>query len=189
MPCGTISSLPSAACAGSKGCQQDGIQYNPMGDPTGAICNTTQDNEPKPTVTYKGVASGGSSIKRGINITYTCDQSTPELPFTVGQNELEVDTYYYPFAVTGSGACLQDIGGGGGGLTGAGIFLIIYFVSIAIYLIAGICYKALYKGARGMEMIPNTEFWMMVPGLIRDGCLFIYRWIAGKTYKKSFDAV
>ena len=37
MPCGTITSLPSAACAGSKGCQQEGLTYLPVGDPTGAV--------------------------------------------------------------------------------------------------------------------------------------------------------
>ncbi|XP_075264093.1 uncharacterized protein LOC142355980, partial [Convolutriloba macropyga] len=83
-----------------------------------------------------------------------------------------------------SGACPSS-----GGINGGGIFLIIYFVSIALYLIVGVCYKAFYKGARGTEMLPNTEFWLMVPGLIRDGCLYIYRTIASKTCNKSFDAV
>ncbi|XP_063725393.1 uncharacterized protein LOC134853349 [Symsagittifera roscoffensis] len=104
MPCGTIMSLPSAACNGTKACQQDGTLYSPIGAPTGATCVVDQTGL-VPTVTYPGTPASGSSAKRGVKATYNCDQSVSGLPFTVEQTTLEVDTYYYPFDFRGSGAC------------------------------------------------------------------------------------
>ena len=38
-------------------------------------------------------------------------------------------------------------------------------------------YKA--KEARGVEAIPNIEFWRSLPGLIKDGCVFSWSKITG----------
>ena len=35
------------------------------------------------------------------------------------------------------------------------------------------------KEARGVEMVPNVEFWRDLPHLIKDGCGFTYNKIMG----------
>ena len=38
------------------------------------------------------------------------------------------------------------------------------------YVIGGVLYKHLVKGARGVEMLPHVQFWTQdLPGLVGDG--------------------
>lgn len=59
------------------------------------------------------------------------------------------------------------------GLSAGSIMLIIIFVGLAVYLIAGITINAVAREKRGIEMIPNLEFWKDIPGLIKDGFNFV----------------
>jgi hypothetical protein len=52
-------------------------------------------------------------------------------------------------------------------MTGGTIFLIIFFVSVAVYLLVGVVVKWRVYSASGVELIPNTELWLGLPGLIR----------------------
>lgn len=58
-------------------------------------------------------------------------------------------------------------------LSTGSIFCIIFFTAAVIYFLGGgvIMYTA--RGARGVEVIPNFEFWASLPGLMRDGLVFI----------------
>ncbi|KAJ9465061.1 hypothetical protein DIPPA_20826 [Diplonema papillatum] len=56
-----------------------------------------------------------------------------------------------------------------GGLTGGGVFLIIFFVTGFVYIAGGCAWNYL-KGNRGADLCPNREFWGGLPGLIADGC-------------------
>ena len=42
-----------------------------------------------------------------------------------------------------------------------------------MYLAAGIAFKAVKHQARGIEMIPNVDFWKSFPGLVKDGVMFL----------------
>jgi len=61
------------------------------------------------------------------------------------------------------------------GLGVGAVLLIIFFICIALYLIGGMTYKGCVSGERGVNMIPNIEFWKQLPGLIKDGCLFVVK--------------
>eukprot|EP01027_Heterolobosea_sp_BB2_P022460 GEZU01033072.1.p1 GENE.GEZU01033072.1~~GEZU01033072.1.p1 ORF type:complete len:488 (+),score=112.65 GEZU01033072.1:221-1465(+) len=55
-----------------------------------------------------------------------------------------------------------------------GLFIIITsIICIALYLIIGSGIK-LVKGARGLEAIPNIDFWRSLPGLVWDGVKFTF---------------
>lgn len=58
-------------------------------------------------------------------------------------------------------------------LSAGSVMLIIIFVGIAVYLIAGISINAFAREKRGIEMVPNLEFWKGMPGLIKDGFNFM----------------
>uniref|UniRef100_A0A2M4AV13 Putative autophagy-related protein 27 n=2 Tax=Anopheles triannulatus TaxID=58253 RepID=A0A2M4AV13_9DIPT len=53
------------------------------------------------------------------------------------------------------------------------VLLIMLFVSMLAYFLVGVTVNAVYLGARGMEMIPNLDFWRNLPGLVRDGARFL----------------
>jgi len=63
---------------------------------------------------------------------------------------------------------------GGGGL-GGWIFVIIVLVGFVLYLILGFVYNiAIKKEPLGVSALPNSTFWFGLPGLIKDGCLFVF---------------
>lgn len=47
------------------------------------------------------------------------------------------------------------------------VLLIMFFISLLSYFLVGVTVNALYLGARGVEMIPNLDFWRSLPGLVR----------------------
>nr|CAI5836474.1 unnamed protein product [Callosobruchus analis] len=57
------------------------------------------------------------------------------------------------------------------GLSGGSIFLILLFVSLTIYLVGGGLVLYFIRGARGMEVIPNVEFWRNLPSLVKVSCV------------------
>nr|XP_039260122.1 cln5-like protein 1 [Styela clava] len=77
------------------------------------------------------------------------------------------------FQFSGAALCPGSSGGGGGGLSGGSIFLIIFFVVLFIYFIGGIIFRKITTDAAGSELIPNKEFWSSLPGLIKDGVMFL----------------
>jgi len=66
-------------------------------------------------------------------------------------------------------------GGGGGGISGGWIFIIILLGIAVLYLLVGVAVKKFVYQASGIELIPNVVFWLALPGLVRDGNLFIVR--------------
>lgn len=62
---------------------------------------------------------------------------------------------------------------GNGGISGGTIFLILLLVVVILYFVLGCVYQRKKNGTTGMvESIPQSEFWMGLPSLIKDGCVF-----------------
>eukprot|EP01120_Amphizonella_sp_Union-15-10_P007373 TRINITY_DN247_c0_g1_i1.p1 TRINITY_DN247_c0_g1~~TRINITY_DN247_c0_g1_i1.p1 ORF type:complete len:252 (-),score=41.39 TRINITY_DN247_c0_g1_i1:74-829(-) len=66
-------------------------------------------------------------------------------------------------------------GGGEGGDIGGIVFLAIFFGAIILYLLVGVIVNKVVRKQEGAEVIPNWEFWRGLPGMVRDGTLFIFR--------------
>ena len=47
-------------------------------------------------------------------------------------------------------------------------------VSLLVYFTCGVFYQFVVKGARGLEIVPNIDFWKETPYLFRDGFLFVF---------------
>lgn len=47
------------------------------------------------------------------------------------------------------------------------IFLIVFFVGFAVYFAVGAVVKWRVYSASGVELVPNTLFWVGLPGLIK----------------------
>ena len=54
------------------------------------------------------------------------------------------------------------------------LLCIVVSIGTTGYLVCGIGYQYVAKGARGTELIPNVEFWRETPFLFRDGFLFVF---------------
>lgn len=66
------------------------------------------------------------------------------------------------------------------GLSIGSILLIVFFPLLLLYFMAGLLYNKFHKGVNSFpEMIPNHSFWGEFPVLIKDGCVFTFRGIAG----------
>jgi len=59
------------------------------------------------------------------------------------------------------------------------VFLILFFVGGFCYVTLGVLYNYKMKGIMGKEAIPNYEFWLELPGLVKDGCFFAFEKIKG----------
>lgn len=107
-------------------------------------------------------------------IIFTCDETveigTPVLASISGR-------CYYHLTWKTKQACPIRAGG----LSIGSILCIFFFVSVILYLAIGMGIKYKRYDARGMDMIPNVDFWRDVPFLVKDGFRFVY----GKCTKRS----
>ncbi|KAL5012266.1 hypothetical protein ScPMuIL_010817 [Solemya velum] len=52
------------------------------------------------------------------------------------------------------------------------IVIIVFSLFLLTYLCVGMLYKKAVFGAVGQELVPNHDFWVALPGLVKDGYLF-----------------
>eukprot|EP01107_Rhizomastix_libera_P006371 TRINITY_DN20494_c0_g1_i1.p2 TRINITY_DN20494_c0_g1~~TRINITY_DN20494_c0_g1_i1.p2 ORF type:complete len:240 (-),score=62.66 TRINITY_DN20494_c0_g1_i1:832-1551(-) len=58
------------------------------------------------------------------------------------------------------------------GLSTGSVILIIFFSCVAVYIVAGCVFNYKKNDKRGIEMVPNIDFWKDIPSLVVDGFLF-----------------
>ena len=63
---------------------------------------------------------------------------------------------------------------GGDGIGGGWIFLTVLAVGFILYLTGGIVYKRSVKGAAGIEMIPNVDFWREFFASVSEGGIIVW---------------
>lgn len=112
-----------------------------------------------------------NKTQRQAHIFFVCDPLQKELEIhTVG--EVMDEPCYLLFVVRHQIVCptapKEGLGGGS-------IFLIIMLVTVGAYFIFGFCYLRMVTGAKGIEQIPNREFWFKIGNILADGCGAIFR--------------
>jgi hypothetical protein len=110
---------------------------------------------------------------RITRINLQCDESGDEPVFTF---LAERPPLTYNFILLSSAACYQPpapSGGGSGGWSLGDVLLLIFFLLLILYVIVGVLFNFFYKKQSGVALVPNNGFWFAVPGLVRDGGLFI----------------
>jgi 1,2-dihydroxy-3-keto-5-methylthiopentene dioxygenase len=114
-----------------------------------------------------GTTAQPSGQARQMEIDFICDPTgdgmgTPEYSG-------EQPALHYNIKWTTKMACPVA----GGALSPGSIILIVLASLIFVYFVGGIIFMKFVKHAEGIEIIPNVEFWVAIPGLVKDGCLFI----------------
>jgi len=83
--------------------------------------------------------------------------------------------------ITTSGGGSSGGGSGGGGT----IFLIVLLVVVILYCAGGFAYNFKKLGKKGLDAVPNIEFWKDFPSLVKEGCTFTINKIKGLRGGKS----
>lgn len=99
-----------------------------------------------------------------LNCTYIEVNSNKTIPAHPAVDGSFFLTLYYP--------CPEVPSPHKGYSTGTDL-LIIFFTLVFAYLALGIAVNFFILGARGIEMIPNLGFWRDLPGLVKDGVVFV----------------
>lgn len=174
------SPLADSNCAGYGMCQFDqmGVKVAGLGKWDGATWAYQSDTDKtkgvKATFTNGDSCWMGTPQVRNVIINFDCD--TDSNTFTI----VESPTCTFTITMKTKKACQGGGGGGGGGgspssgTSGGTVFLIIFFVAVPLYIIAGCIYKSRKLGTSGKESCPNYDFWKEVPGYVKDGFRFVF---------------
>jgi len=184
-------------------------------DPSSAICQKDTRTTPQyhdcgsaQQATWKKRPSGGPGAvlefdggeeDRKSDIEFICQENggTGNLQ---AQNPAETPTHFYHLEWTSQYVCPTHgdgdgdgdggggDGGGGGGISGGWIFIIILFSLIFLYFVCGVLFQAFYVKARGLDMIPQKDFWFALPGLFIAGHVYTYTKIRG-LFGARYDSV
>eukprot|EP01125_Pyxidicula_operculata_P007499 TRINITY_DN254_c0_g2_i1.p1 TRINITY_DN254_c0_g2~~TRINITY_DN254_c0_g2_i1.p1 ORF type:complete len:252 (-),score=76.04 TRINITY_DN254_c0_g2_i1:144-899(-) len=133
--------------------------------------NNPNNNGPRTTIVT--LSCGGSSDTIS-NLVYT-DASVNN------PNHKQNEVWTYTITGQSGAAC-------GGGMGGGAYFLIILVVLIVVYLIAGVVFNKV-RGASGLEVLPQFEFWKEVPAMFVEGIMFVVNSIRGKVSGEGYTPV
>jgi len=174
--CGVTTTGADDDCKGAAVCQV-GLwagDYNNAG-----MFNTRTFSAPNGTEPGKGLmvsfgkgesCSGGDV--RATKINLVCDPAEDPLIDPVE----EVSHCSYEITIRTKYACGEKGGSSSsGGDTAALVILLIIICGLVLYFIVGAVYQKKVKDAANFrELIIHNEFWCSLPGLVKDGIMFIF---------------
>lgn len=71
-------------------------------------------------------------------------------------------------------------------LSTGSVLVIILIVFSSLYFVGGALVLKLLRGAEGREMIPNYDFWVSLPGLVKEGFMFT---LSGCRSAQAYDRI
>ncbi|KAK3591139.1 hypothetical protein CHS0354_040204 [Potamilus streckersoni] len=166
-------------CTDSAVCRTDPSQKIHAGlvKPVDGTINYDSENN-KFIVQYLNPSAGA------VVVNLVCDAGSSDPLFRADGMVMEG---LYTLTLTSRCACLDGckgrvpVPGPRPGSFSAGTLLCLIFVSlVVVYVIGGIAFMR-YRDAHGLDMIPNVDFWKILPGLIKDGVVFT----CGRCFRRS----
>jgi hypothetical protein len=125
---------------------------------------------PHPDGIKKGAVASFSKGEKdaSADITFECDPAA-----TAGRiSGATMKNNNVKFILYTELACHGKLPKGAGGLSLGSVLLIVCACTIGAYFLGGFAFKTVHQGARGVEAIPNSEFWIDFPALVKDGFSF-----------------
>jgi len=161
-------------------CQLDGVnKAHSCGTLASSLNNAGAWTELSPVGTGFTVHYSGGDNGRTSDLTYQCGgTTTPAFSGTPYEEptldyHLTLKTTYGCASGTPTPPGPPSPPGGGGGFDYGWIFVIIVLAGLALYFVVGAVVKKFVFHAEGVEIIPQNEFWMDLPFLIKDGFMFV----------------
>ena len=150
-------------------------------------------NAPLPGTDKCSYAFNDDDKFRTMNLEITCDKGSSKLTMDPSVNVVSSGGLTYSFKGTYAGVCegsSDDDGDGGGdkksgGCGGGCIFVILFFVGAVLYVAGTVAFNYFKLGKRGKELAPHPEFWLLIPGLIKDGAVFSFQMVTKPCRKDS----
>ncbi|XP_077978999.1 uncharacterized protein LOC144434422 [Glandiceps talaboti] len=170
-PCNDFSDA-AKDCINVAVCQisSDRSFYYDLGDQNSAIFSTVGDVV---TITYSGTGELSPST-RTSEVKLICASGDDKLN-VLGETSQSSRTY--DFELSSLHCCPRAPGGGGSSssISIGTILCIIVIVLVTVYFVGGILFLKFVKKEEGSDVIPNKNFWFVLPGLIKEGILFAVR--------------
>lgn len=105
--------------------------------------------------------------RKSAIISFRCDREIgnthPRLSFI----EVDEDECTYVFSMLSQHACAKTEPHKAGSVGPGGVFGIIFFVAVAVYLLGGVFYQRTVAHARGWRQLPNYSLWAGIGGFIQ----------------------
>ncbi|OWF38198.1 uncharacterized protein LOC110466575 [Mizuhopecten yessoensis] len=135
------------------------------------------------SLSYQHIETGTPTIQRSSHIALICDQSQ-EGGF-VPLFESDPGSGRFQFELHSKYTCYGDSTDDDNNVFSVGTIICVAALAIVLlYLVGGVSYNVIYKKSIGVERIPNVSVWRMLPGLIKDGFLFVFtRGRTSSTYR------
>ncbi|KAK1775193.1 mannose-6-phosphate receptor binding domain-containing protein [Copromyces sp. CBS 386.78] len=103
-------------------------------------------------------ASKEKTRRKSATISFLCDRS-PDSPTAVSFVGTDPDECSYFFEVRSQHACAGAEPHKPGSVGPGGVFAIIFFIALAVYVIGGIFYQRTVVKQRGWRQLPNYTLW------------------------------
>merc|ERR1712000_15107 len=175
---------PYPQCQGAAACQS---WMEALGRESKSLGSSTSGTFTDINNGVKYTALGGTE-QRQFELSIHCAPESESEPYPTFVHEQE-GLLYYQFSWNHHVACGTGCEGGfelpSGGWDGGSIFLLILFLMAVIYLLVGVLFLRFAKDKRGIEMIPNKDFWMDFPNLVKDG----FRFSIAKIKREEYTAI
>eukprot|EP00118_Oscarella_pearsei_P021241 m.237662 g.237662 ORF g.237662 m.237662 type:complete len:268 (+) comp40147_c0_seq12:48-851(+) len=169
-------------CSGVTVCQssKDGIWSYTLGKLSGSYFSTGG------SLLYYYFINGEDG--RSSRILLQCDTNDDASMYAWGDS----GTLEYDFTLYSKYACalapgedpIDPIdppgGGGSSALTVGSILLIVFFCALIAYFVVGTLIMKFGLHAEGKAVVPQVSFWTAIPGLIKDGWLFLWHKMRGQ---------
>ena len=121
------------------------------------------------TVKYSGGDRCSGGPERATTINIFCTEDDPGFIYDSAEGDCD-----YTITINSAAGCGVKVKSGGGGIGAGGIILIILVCLLVLYFGLGAVYQWKFKEAKEpVEFIIHREFWFAIPGLVKDGVLFI----------------
>lgn len=117
-------------------------------------------------ITYSNgdICDPATRSTRSVTMSVECDHSVDGLgEFSEVKKEATCNTI---FTFSSRYGCPAD------GLSVGSKLLITFFVLLFVYVAGGYAYEYKVREKRGLDALPNLEFWRELPGLVRDGAIY-----------------
>lgn len=157
-----------------------------IGQPSSTVIDVHDRKSPHTGVIVK-MTHTGSKRNCSLSVSVICNSNGVQGPQTLET----VGFCDYSTELKHPLGCAKIISSHGNGLGWFGTFMIIILCLFGAYLLAGAVYRYYFLHIRGIDVIPNLEFWASLPHRIQSFFLSLVRRFRGPSqgYRSSYSPV
>ncbi|KAF9937343.1 hypothetical protein BGZ75_000339 [Mortierella antarctica] len=147
--------------------------------PTAARTQGSKDEKDLPwSLTLKGGNIDGRDQSAVIN--FVCDRSVTDAKQGLALDKYDSDVVHFTWKSNYACASKDVQLPTSEGMSGFRVFLTVFGVLGFIYIVAGAAYNYKTYGARGLDLLPNLDFWRDFPSLVSDVVRSVWDSVTGR---------